>query len=101
MKMTGIEIIAEERARQIEEEGFTVERDYEENATGMLSAVAACYAFAPKMKDSVRNGHNIPVGMYPEEWLVTLKLCAERDCEARSYRKTRTADTSTEAANST
>jgi hypothetical protein len=41
--MTGIERIAAERKRQIEEEGFTAEHD-DRLMNGALAAAAACYA---------------------------------------------------------
>jgi hypothetical protein len=41
--MTGIELIAAERKRQIEEEGFTAEHD-EQHREQELSLAAACYA---------------------------------------------------------
>jgi hypothetical protein len=41
--MTGIERIAAERKRQIEEEGFTAEHD-DCLGAGVLAAAAACYA---------------------------------------------------------
>lgn len=41
--MTGIELIAAERQRQIDQEGWTPEHD-DEHADGSLSAAAACYA---------------------------------------------------------
>lgn len=40
---TGIELIAEERQRQIEEEGFTPEHD-KQWIRGQLAEAAACYA---------------------------------------------------------
>lgn len=44
--MYGIEMIAEERRRQIEEEGWTAEHD-EQHADGELAWAAVCYA-APR-----------------------------------------------------
>jgi len=41
-KMTGIELIAEERKRQIEKEGFNAEHD-EEHGLGTLGSAALCY----------------------------------------------------------
>ena len=41
---TGIEIIAEERVRQIEVEGWSIELDIEEHDCGELADAAACYA---------------------------------------------------------
>jgi hypothetical protein len=64
MKKTGIELIAEERQRQIEVEGWTAEHDdqYKED---QLSSAAACYAFTPKMKDEFSDGSQVPSQMWP------------------------------------
>lgn len=43
MKKTGIELIAEERQRQIEVKGFTTEHD-KQYTNGELASAAACYA---------------------------------------------------------
>jgi hypothetical protein len=40
---TGIELIAEERNRQVEEEGYTLEHD-DEHEDGEIAKAAACYA---------------------------------------------------------
>ena len=42
---TGIELIAEERQRQIGSEGWTPEHDAMDNSGGELAMAAACYAF--------------------------------------------------------
>jgi len=52
---TGIELIAEERKRQVEKEGWTAEHDAQ-HVAGELSMAAACYAhraslFAIKGRD--------------------------------------------------
>lgn len=66
---TGIELIAEERQRQIEVEGFTSQHD-EDNNEEELSAAAAAYAFAPFMKDEIREGYKTPPSpMWPKYWL--------------------------------
>lgn len=44
--MSGIEIIADERRRQIEAEGWTPEHD-DEHVRGEMGSAAACYAMAP------------------------------------------------------
>jgi hypothetical protein len=44
MKKTGIELIAAERQRQIEKEGWTAEHDAE-HKEGELAIAAACYAY--------------------------------------------------------
>lgn len=58
---TGIELIAEERRRQIEAEGWTAEHDKGENSNGQLAAAAASYAFTPFMKDEIRKGYKVPL----------------------------------------
>jgi len=42
--MTGTELIAAERKRQIEEEGWTAEHDDDEHGDGELALAASCYA---------------------------------------------------------
>ena len=42
--MTGVELIAVERKRQIEEEGWTAEHDDREHGIGDLARAASCYA---------------------------------------------------------
>lgn len=66
---TGIELIAEERQRQIEVEGFDLEHD-EEYTLDELAAAAAAYAFAPFMDDKIQKGYKTPPSpMWPEDWL--------------------------------
>ncbi len=43
MRITGIELIQRERARQVSEEGWTPEHD-DDHADGSLALAAACYA---------------------------------------------------------
>ncbi|WP_461246539.1 hypothetical protein [Treponema sp. R6D11] len=45
--LTGVELIAQERKRQIEVEGFSAEHD-DELINGELSDAAACYALSPE-----------------------------------------------------
>jgi hypothetical protein len=67
---TGIELIAEERLRQINVEGWTPEHDSLHD-NGQLSAVAASYALAPFMIFSIRNGHQVPaMPLWPNNWEV-------------------------------
>lgn len=66
---TGIELIAEERKRQIEVEGWTAEHD-KECDQNELAAAAAAYAFTPFMKDRISDGYEIPPSpMWPKYWL--------------------------------
>jgi len=44
---TAFEMIAEERQRQIEKEGWTKEHDLKEHDGGTLALAAACYAAHP------------------------------------------------------
>ena len=48
--MTGIEFIAAERQRQIEEEGWSIERDCNNHPSGELVMAAMCYACPPQEK---------------------------------------------------
>ena len=48
---TGIEMIVEERKRQIEEEGWTIEHDDSLNSDGELGNAAACYAMTEEIRD--------------------------------------------------
>ena len=65
---TGIEIIADERKRQIEVEGFNTQHDMGLCENGLAYA-AACYAFAPKFKEKIKQGYELPKEMWPEWWL--------------------------------
>jgi len=49
---TGIELIAEERLRQVSEEGWTPEHDAE-HVNGELADAAACYAATPDFRDEL------------------------------------------------
>lgn len=53
--MTGAEMIAAERQRQIAEEGWTPEHDSEEHGDGDLAFAAICYA-QPEEDRQVENG---------------------------------------------
>lgn len=48
---TGIEIITEERKRQIEKEGFDLKHD-QQNTGGQLAIAAVCYAIPDGLMDS-------------------------------------------------
>jgi len=51
---TGIELITQERQRQVEKEGWTLEHD-DEHKYGEISAAAACYAINKhEMKDDIK-----------------------------------------------
>jgi len=47
--MTGLEIIAEERKRQIEVKGYTVELD-DRHEIGDLANASSCYAMVPELR---------------------------------------------------
>lgn len=69
---TGIEIIAEERKRQIEKEGFTPERDAKLYQCGELSDAAACYATRGYWRNLLRNpGYGLMWPWNPEWWKPT------------------------------
>ena len=66
---TGIELIAAERARQVEKEGWTAEHDDQHDNEDL--ALAACYYAlpAPIHIDCGRGGYSIePEDLYPSEW---------------------------------
>jgi hypothetical protein len=71
--MTGIELIAAERKRQIEEEGFTAERD-DWQYQNQLALAAVCYAMPENYRRCLNEKLNyafsflIPYGL-PGRWL--------------------------------
>jgi hypothetical protein len=65
---TGIEIIANERLRQIEQEGYSIEDDKKHNSDGQLAKAACAYLYAPFLKNTYRFGHQVPIGFWPEYW---------------------------------
>lgn len=58
--MTGIELIAEERQRQIEKEGWTVEHDIFEHHYGQLAAAAASYALTEEERKKLWTDKEVP-----------------------------------------
>lgn len=69
MKKTGIELIAEERQRQIEKEGWTPEHDAHHD-TGDLALAAAAYASAELYRRTTSEGcDNTPhIWPFEREW---------------------------------
>lgn len=72
--MNGIELIAAERKRQIEQEGWTAEHD-DEHSRGEIAEAAACYAMPPEARlirvedeTDVVTGENTGVGMLLWPW---------------------------------
>lgn len=69
---TGIELIAEERQRQIKKEGWTAEHDVE-HKEGELANAAAYYAMTEDMIDFIDNewGNDMHLHIWPFElkWL--------------------------------
>ena len=67
--MTGIQRIAAERQRQIEDEGFTTEKDRNYNSDDLLRA-AICYAFVSTTSDVNASRADLPYGFWPwgEQW---------------------------------
>lgn len=61
--MSGIEAIASERQRQIEQEGWTTEHD-DTHADGEMARAAACYAWAGGLDQMVRDVASHP----PDDW---------------------------------
>jgi hypothetical protein len=64
--MTGIERIAAERKRQIEEEGFTAEHD-DEFDLGHLVDAAICYVMPEEMRN-IQIGIRNPTSLINELW---------------------------------
>lgn len=58
--LTGVELIAAERLRQVEEEGWTNDHDAE-HRSGAMAKAAACYALPAEDRD-VRSYEDIPFG---------------------------------------
>lgn len=68
--MSGIERIAKERARQISEEGWTIEHD-DEHRKGEMALAAACYATPIplfKEKHSIDGFHFGDAWPWDKEW---------------------------------
>lgn len=63
---TGIELIAEERQRQIEKEGWTHEHDDQHN-TGDLAHAAAAYASAELYRRTTSEGYDNTPHIWPFE----------------------------------
>lgn len=62
--MNGAELIAQERKRQVEEEGWTPEHDAE-HADGALACAAACYAVPAERRDLYLGQHFLG---HPSTW---------------------------------
>jgi hypothetical protein len=69
---TGADLIADERQRQIEKEGWTAEHD-DDHAAGELSVAAALYA-APIPLYAKRNSHNGVEFYDPWPWFDTVEI---------------------------
>ena len=66
--MTGAELIAKERRRQIEKEGWTAEHD-DEHADGSLALAAVCYATPVKLYERAGLLAGLAfVDPWPESW---------------------------------
>jgi len=65
--MNGAERIMAERARQIEEEGWTPEHD-DEHGDGELAIVAACYAMTPSVREMRIWESTLPRHLWPPSW---------------------------------
>lgn len=71
IKETGIELIAKERQRQVEKEGWSSEHDDKHNK-GELAKAAACYCICDDLRESNRNRKYLFILRYwkfsPEFW---------------------------------
>lgn len=61
---TGVELIAEERARQVAQEGWTPDHD-DEHSDGQMAQAAACYALVAMEQV---NGEEGPFAPDPSMW---------------------------------
>ena len=67
-KLTGVELIAAERQRQIDKEGWTAEHD-DEHERGELASMAVCYASPYRPYVLGKQGDNIYFkDAYPPSW---------------------------------
>ena len=66
MKKIGIELIVEERWRQIAEEGWTPEHD-NEHVNGELIGLAMCYLTDPETRDEEFGEFEPPI-WFPDDW---------------------------------
>ena|SRR3990167_4817054 len=62
---TGVHLIAEERSRQINSEGWTPEHD-DQHIYGELAQAGACYAVAQDVRDSTDGDE--PADFWPRSW---------------------------------
>lgn len=65
---TGVEMIAEERRRQVESEGWTPEHD-DDHRGGQLAIAAACYAIPEKAREGRVGGRVASVTFDILRWL--------------------------------
>lgn len=65
--MTGIELIAKERRRQIEQEGWTAEHDAR-HVNGELAQAASCYAFRSSLYVGNGSKYRTAGGGAPSQW---------------------------------
>lgn len=65
---TGIELIAEERERQISSEGWTHEHD-DEHTDGEIADAAACYAMTEAVRELVDDRETIRDMVWPASWV--------------------------------
>lgn len=69
---TGVELIAEERQRQLDVEGWTVAHD-DEHADESIASAAACYAM-PYHSRKLYQSRHVKYGWYPRWWPATWDL---------------------------
>ncbi|WP_165078850.1 MULTISPECIES: hypothetical protein [unclassified Desulfovibrio] len=68
--MTGAELIAQERQRQIDEEQYSLEHDATWHSKGELARAAACYAFPNELRCNIEYAYipnSIP-SFWPWSW---------------------------------
>jgi len=83
--MTGVELIAAERKRQIDEEGFDAKHDADVFHQDSELAWAACYYAMPEPLVLHDGGYRVtvyPIALFPDNWE---SLWAKRDSKDRIH----------------
>lgn len=59
--MNGVQLIAQERERQVQEEGYTEQHDDQEHSAGDLAAAATCYVNFARLQAEGHPAASLPV----------------------------------------
>lgn len=77
---SGVELIAKERTRQIEEEGWTEEHDDKLHTRGQLALAACCYAAPMQLYEAKKIGS--PAYMFDDPWPWDMSYDKRHRCKA-------------------